>query len=62
MRENVFDVNLWRLLEIVFVLRKPNPLRRSDSVNLILDGVDCRTVSTGRRRGVADCGVGSVNL
>ena len=59
-RENVLEVNLCRALEMVLVLRNPKPFRRSDSVNLILDGVDCKTVSTGRRRGVADCRVGSV--
>ena len=61
-RENVFDVNLCNVPEIVLVLRNPKPFRRSVSVNLILDGVDCRTVSTGRRRGVDDCSVGSVSL
>ena len=61
-REKVLDVKLWRDPAIVLVLRKPKPLLRSDSVNLIREGVDCRTVSTGRMRGVVDCKVGSVNL
>ena len=47
---------------MLMVLRKPKPLRRSVSVRVILDGVLWRMVSTGRSRGMVDCGVTSVSL
>ena len=58
-RENVVLANVWRCFEIDIVFRKPKPWRRSISVSLICVGVHWRTVSTGRTRGVVDCGVSS---
>ena len=59
-REKVLAVKSLMVLARVTVLRKPKPLRRSESVSLTVDGVLCRTVSTGRSLGVVDCGLSSV--